>query len=146
MAGSLLWGKCVSQGELVPCSAANTRRTSASLLSTSRPNSAAAPPSSHCSGTHSAQAPSAVAPIAGVDLLGPPAVNAAFARVPAAVEQGGHNMLQMRVTEREEYIAKTGGSRTFPWRVCVVANNDASLAASDMVYRLAAPPRLADTS
>ena len=69
-----------------------------------------------------------------------------FARVPAAVEQGGHNMLQMRVTEREEYIAKTGGSRTFPWRVCVVANNDASLAASDMVYRLAAPPRLADTS
>ncbi|KUL15016.1 MAG: Uncharacterized protein XE13_0873 [Proteiniphilum sp. 51_7] len=69
-----------------------------------------------------------------------------FARVPAAVEQGGHNMLQMRVTEREEYIAKTGGSRTFPWRVCVVANNDASLAASDMVYRLAAPARLADTS
>jgi len=69
-----------------------------------------------------------------------------FARVPAAVEQGGHNMLQMRVTEREEYIAKTEGSRSFPWRVCVVADNDASLAASDMVYRLAAPPRLADTS
>ncbi|MBZ4652283.1 MAG: Retaining alpha-galactosidase [Proteiniphilum sp.] len=69
-----------------------------------------------------------------------------FARVPAAVEQGGHNMLQMRVTKREEYIAKTEGSRSFPWRVCVVADNDASLAASDMVYRLASPSRLADTS
>ncbi|ULB33288.1 MULTISPECIES: glycoside hydrolase family 97 protein [Proteiniphilum] len=69
-----------------------------------------------------------------------------FARVPAAVEQGGHNMLQMRVTEREEYIAKTEGSRSFPWRVCLVTDNDASLAASDMVYRLASPSRLADTS
>lgn len=69
-----------------------------------------------------------------------------FAQVPAAVEQGGHNMLQMRVTKREDYIAKTEGSRSFPWRVCVVADNDAALAASDMVYRLAAPARLADTS
>lgn len=69
-----------------------------------------------------------------------------FAQVPATVEQGGHNMLQMRVTKREDYIAQTEGSRSFPWRVCVVADNDAALAASDMVYRLAAPARLADTS
>ncbi len=69
-----------------------------------------------------------------------------FAPVPAAVEQGGHNMLQMRVTEREDFIAQTEGSRSFPWRVCVVAANDAALAASDMVYRLASPSRLADNS
>ena len=69
-----------------------------------------------------------------------------FARLPATVEQGGHNKLQMRVTEREEFIARTSGSRSFPWRVCVVADDDASLAASDMVYRLASPSRLADIS
>ncbi len=80
------------------------------------------------------------------DEQSPHTLKGLFAQVPAAVEQGGHNMLQMRVTEREEYIAKTDGSRSFPWRVCVVADNDASLAASDMVYRLAAPARLADTS
>jgi len=69
-----------------------------------------------------------------------------FAQVPAAVERGGHHMLQMRVTEREDFIAQTEGSRSFPWRVCVVAANDAALAGSDMVYRLAPPSRLADTS
>ena len=76
----------------------------------------------------------------------PHTLKGVFAQLPDAVEQGGHNMLQMRVTRREEYIATTEGSRSFPWRVCVVADNDASLAASDMVYRLASPARLADTS
>ena len=69
-----------------------------------------------------------------------------FAQVPAAVEQGGHNMLQMRVTERKDYIALTEGSRNYPWRVCQVAANDAELATSDIVYRLASPSRLDDTS
>ena len=81
-----------------------------------------------------------------IDEQAPHALRGLFAQVPAAVEQGGHNMLQMRVTEREAYIAKTEGSRSFPWRICVVTDNDASLAASDMVYRLASPARLADTS
>ena len=80
------------------------------------------------------------------DEQSPHTLRGLFAQVPAAVEQGGHNMLQMRVTKREDYIAKTEGSRSFPWRVCVVADNDAALAASDMVYRLASPSRLADTS
>ncbi|MDD4591735.1 MAG: glycoside hydrolase family 97 protein [Parabacteroides sp.] len=69
-----------------------------------------------------------------------------FAQVPASLEQGGHNNLQMRVTEREGYIAKTKGSRTFPWRVCVVPSNDAALAANDMIYRLASPSRISDNS
>lgn len=69
-----------------------------------------------------------------------------FARVPAKVEQGGHNQLQMQVTKRENFIAKTTGSRSFPWRVCIVTDNDVTLAVSDMVYRLAAPSRIDDTS
>ena len=69
-----------------------------------------------------------------------------FAYVPASVEVGGHNKLQGIVTARENYIAKCEGSRTFPWRIVLVADNDAKLADSDMVYRLAAPSRVEDAS
>ena len=49
------------------------------------------------------------------------------------------------VTSTENYIAKTNGTRLFPWRVFVVSKNDAGLIESDLVYRLAAPCRIADT-
>ena len=68
-----------------------------------------------------------------------------LAPVPAEVEVGGHNKLQGIVTARESYIAKCEGSRTFPWRVLVIADNDAKIADTDMIYRLASPSRVADT-
>ncbi len=49
------------------------------------------------------------------------------------------------VTSTKDYIAKTKGTRTFPWRVFVVAHNDGQLIESDMVFKLAAPQRLTDT-
>lgn len=69
-----------------------------------------------------------------------------FAPYPAETVQGGHNKLQQRVTKREAYIARVEGARAFPWRVCIITTHDAQLATSDMVYRLAAPSRIADTS
>lgn len=69
-----------------------------------------------------------------------------FAPYPRASELGGHNMLQFIVTEREPYIAKVAGPRTFPWRMAIVTTADKDLADSDMTYKLAAPSRLADTS
>ena len=42
-----------------------------------------------------------------------------------------------RVVEREDYIARTRGTREFPWRVLVVAERDEDLIDSDIVYRLA---------
>ena len=68
-----------------------------------------------------------------------------LAPVPAEVEVGGHNKLQGIVTARESYIAKCEGSRTFPWRVLVIADNDAKIADTDIIYRLASPSRVADT-
>ncbi|MDR0961903.1 MAG: glycoside hydrolase family 97 protein [Mediterranea sp.] len=65
---------------------------------------------------------------------------------PRTTEQGGHNMLQLFVREREEYIAQVKGARTFPWRVMIVATDDKALAESDMTYRLAAPSHIEDTS
>lgn len=60
--------------------------------------------------------------------------------------QGGHNMLQMLVKEREAFIAKVDGSRSFPWRMAIVAAEDKALAECDMTYLLASPSRIDDIS
>ncbi|HQH24274.1 MAG TPA: glycoside hydrolase family 97 protein [Bacteroidales bacterium] len=49
------------------------------------------------------------------------------------------------VTGARDYIASTAGSRTFPWRAFVIAENDGRLIESELVYKLAAPLRLKDT-
>jgi alpha-glucosidase len=77
---------------------------------------------------------------------GAKALTSVFATYPKTAVQGGHNMLQMVVKERESYIAKVAGKRTFPWRIVLVSENDAQLANSDMVYRLASPSRVKDIS
>jgi alpha-glucosidase len=50
------------------------------------------------------------------------------------------------VVERAPYMARTAGTRDFPWRVLVVAERDATLLDTDIVFRLASENRLADTS
>lgn len=75
-----------------------------------------------------------------------PLFKGVFAPYPKKTVQGGHNQLQMLVTEHEDYIAKTKGTRCFPWRVFIVSGEDKELADNDMVYRLAAPTRINDVS
>lgn len=50
------------------------------------------------------------------------------------------------VITRENYIAKTSGTRTFPWRVIIVEDEDKALLNNELVYLLAEPCRLKDTS
>jgi alpha-glucosidase len=50
------------------------------------------------------------------------------------------------VNKRANYIAKTNGTRSFPWRVVVVSTEDKQLANNDMMQRLAEPSRLTDLS
>ena len=69
-----------------------------------------------------------------------------FAPYPKEVRQGGHNQLEQFVTKAENYIAKSKGMRTFPWRIIGVSDNDGDILNNDMVYRLASPSRLTDTS
>ncbi|MBO4328045.1 MAG: glycoside hydrolase family 97 N-terminal domain-containing protein, partial [Bacteroidales bacterium] len=71
---------------------------------------------------------------------------AVHAGYPKVEEQGGHNNLQYVVKEREHYIAKVNGKRTFPWRCLVISENDKDLADSDLVYQLASPCRVDDLS
>ena len=75
-----------------------------------------------------------------------PALKPVFSPYPKVKKQGGHNNLQILVEEREHYIAKTKGTRSFPWRVFVVSAEDRQLADCDMVYRLASPCRVKDLS
>ncbi len=48
------------------------------------------------------------------------------------------------VTSTKDFIAKTKGKRSFPWRVFIMSGDDGGLIESDMVYRLATPCQIAD--
>lgn len=43
------------------------------------------------------------------------------------------------VVERKDYLARTSGSRSFPWRVMVISEKDGDLIESTMIYKLAKP-------
>jgi len=53
---------------------------------------------------------------------------------------------KITVPKRADYIAKTNGRRSYPWRVLIVAETDSKLLLSQMVYKLAKPSRIKDTS
>ena len=73
-------------------------------------------------------------------------LSAVHAPYPKTREQGGHNNLQWIVKERENYIAKVEGKRSFPWRIIAISENDKELADNDLVYLLASPNRIGDVS
>lgn len=66
-----------------------------------------------------------------------------FARYPVREEQGGTNTV---VPVRDDVIARISGSRTLPWRAVAVSSLDHELLDSDLVYKLASPSRLENTS
>lgn len=63
-----------------------------------------------------------------------------------ALETTQKNDRSVPVTKYADYIAKVEGTRTYPWRLMVVADNDAEIMESEMVYKLADPCRLQDVS
>ncbi len=75
---------------------------------------------------------------------GGPALRGLHPAYPKVEEQRGDRTV--RVNEREAWIARTAGTRSFPWRLVVVARSDADLLTSTLVYRLAPPSRIADPS
>jgi alpha-glucosidase len=52
----------------------------------------------------------------------------------------------VKVVERADWIARTEGKRTFPWRVFVITPDDAGLVESTLVYQLAPSCRVEDTA
>jgi len=72
-----------------------------------------------------------------------PSFTSVQARYPSKTEPRNNSYFPL---ERHSYIAKTTGTREFPWRVMIVAEDDAALLNSDMVYKIAEPSRIADPS
>ena len=50
------------------------------------------------------------------------------------------------VDSKEGFIAKTKGSRTYPWRILVITERDSDMPVNNLVYALAAPNRIGDAS
>lgn len=53
---------------------------------------------------------------------------------------------QQYVTERADFIAKTAGKRSFPWRILAISEDDREMPINNLVYLLASPNRIGDTS
>lgn len=77
---------------------------------------------------------------------GAPALRARFAGHPAREAVYGTEFKQRMVTAREPWIARTGGTRTFPWRAVLLAPDEARMVENDLVFRLARPQQIADAS
>jgi alpha-glucosidase len=73
------------------------------------------------------------------------ALKGVFAPVPLAERMTDGEFPQLIVTRRADFIARTVGKRSFPWRVLVIGP-DKRLPETDLVYRLAAPSRVRDVS
>ena len=50
------------------------------------------------------------------------------------------------VAETEDYIAKSTGARTYPWRVMAITELDTEMPINNLVYALATPNTIGDTS
>lgn len=72
-------------------------------------------------------------------------VNGVFAKYPKSFEYYSWRM-QKYVTNTEEYIAKCQGDRSFPWRIFAVSRHDKEMPMNHLVYALASPNRIGDTS
>lgn len=77
---------------------------------------------------------------------GATALSGEFAPMPDKVVEGGHHQLQGIVMSRKPYVAECKAVTNTPWRIVLVTDNANTLLDNDMVYRLASPSRLEDTS
>lgn len=77
---------------------------------------------------------------------GASSLKAVFAAYPAEEKLVPGEFPQLKVSRREKYIARTSGTRNFPWRVLIIAEHDKDLPSNDIVYRLAPPSKIGDLS
>jgi alpha-glucosidase len=75
---------------------------------------------------------------------GGPALQGTFPPYP--LEEKLERDRDFEVVRAAEYIAVTKGARSYPWRVLGIAEQDKDLLTNAIVYLLAAPSRVADTS
>ena len=73
------------------------------------------------------------------------ALQGTFAKYPTEMKSFPPRSMK-RVVARADYIAKTEGTRNYPWRIWVVTEQDTEMPVNHLVYALASPSRIEDTS
>ncbi|WP_134087941.1 glycoside hydrolase family 97 protein [Olivibacter sp. XZL3] len=72
--------------------------------------------------------------------LGPVRVKGLWAAYPAQTELGSWGNFVSVVKERKPFIARTAGTRAFPWRVIMATTDETSLLSNHLVYLLNEDP------
>ena len=67
-----------------------------------------------------------------------------FPKVPLAFAENSDR--SVKITQEADYIAKTKGTRNYPWRYFVISKNDKQLLENTMTYKLAEKNQLQDVS
>jgi alpha-glucosidase len=75
-----------------------------------------------------------------------PQLDAVFPGYPLALLDEGKTYTRGKVTSYAAEIARTHGTREYPWRIFVVARSDAELLMNSMVYLLGRPNRIGDVA
>ena len=68
-----------------------------------------------------------------------------FAHYPTELKSFAPRAMK-RVMKRTDYIAKTDGKRNYPWRIWAVSERDTEMPVNNLVYALASPNRIGDSS
>ena len=71
-------------------------------------------------------------------------LKAAFAKYPKKMDYYKWRGMSY-VAETEDYIAKSTGARTYPWRVMAITENDTEMPVNNLVYALATPNQIGST-
>ncbi|GAA4318782.1 glycoside hydrolase family 97 protein [Mucilaginibacter gynuensis] len=74
---------------------------------------------------------------------GDKSMDAIFPKNP--IEFGPDGDRSVKLVKEASYIAKTNGTRSFPWRFLVITDKDKQLVETEMVYNLSTPNQLKDT-
>lgn len=69
-----------------------------------------------------------------------------WAQYPKTVSEPDNIYAYHRVLSRESYLAKTKGTREYPWRVVIVTADDKNLLNNELIYKLAKPSVITNTS
>ncbi len=73
-------------------------------------------------------------------------LRAAFWKYPKALHNTGDKYSDQDVKDEEEFMAKTSGSRSFPWRAFAFSDDDSGLLSNQLVYLLASECCIDDPS
>lgn len=77
---------------------------------------------------------------------GQDALTANFPKVVLETKPGAKRPIKdEKITKTADYIAKTNGERSFPWRVFTITREDAKLVESNLVYKLSRSLKLPET-